>query len=409
MSKNLKKKDMFDALYISYDGLIEPLGQAQVIPYIKGLSGKGIKLIVLSFEKENLSAKDEVNKIKESLLLLGVKWIQLKYHKKPLVISTLFDIFCGIILGIFIVKKYCIKIIHCRSYVTTLIGICIQELLKIKIIFDMRGFWAEERVEAGIWRKNSCLYKIAKYFEKLFLLRADHIVTLTQKAKEEIISFEYLKNKRIDISNIPTCVDTNKFYYKNKNEQKKELNKKVIIVYSGSLSTWNMTDGMVDFIKTANEIFPDIKFMILSNEKDVAKILLNYKMSEGLYSCHNVPHDQIPEFLNKANAGLAFYKPGYSRMACCPTKLGEYLSCGIPVIINKSIGDCDDIIHEERVGVVLKEFNEEEYRKAAIKLMELLTRDNDLRKRCHLVANKYFSLSDGINNYFKIYNRFLLK
>ena len=40
-------------LYISYDGMTDPLGQSQVIPYLQGLTGKGYHFSLVSFEKKN--------------------------------------------------------------------------------------------------------------------------------------------------------------------------------------------------------------------------------------------------------------------------------------------------------------------------------------------------------------------
>ena len=38
-------------LYISYDGITDPLGQSQILPYISELSRKGLKFHLISFEK----------------------------------------------------------------------------------------------------------------------------------------------------------------------------------------------------------------------------------------------------------------------------------------------------------------------------------------------------------------------
>jgi len=42
-------------LYISYNGMLDPLGQSQVIPYLKELSRAGVSLTLLSFEGAELT------------------------------------------------------------------------------------------------------------------------------------------------------------------------------------------------------------------------------------------------------------------------------------------------------------------------------------------------------------------
>ena len=39
-------------LFISYDGMTDPLGQSQVIPYLQGLSKHGYEIFLLSCEKK---------------------------------------------------------------------------------------------------------------------------------------------------------------------------------------------------------------------------------------------------------------------------------------------------------------------------------------------------------------------
>ena len=55
---------MASVLYISYDGLMEPLGQSQVLRYLEGLS-LNHKIWIISFEKEgDLSDYDKLKSLK---------------------------------------------------------------------------------------------------------------------------------------------------------------------------------------------------------------------------------------------------------------------------------------------------------------------------------------------------------
>ena len=46
------KKKKFHHLFITYDGLLDPLGQSQIIPYLKSIAKSEIKIKVISFEKK---------------------------------------------------------------------------------------------------------------------------------------------------------------------------------------------------------------------------------------------------------------------------------------------------------------------------------------------------------------------
>ena len=38
-------------LFISYNGMLDPLGQSQVIPYLRELARAGVRFTLLSFER----------------------------------------------------------------------------------------------------------------------------------------------------------------------------------------------------------------------------------------------------------------------------------------------------------------------------------------------------------------------
>jgi len=408
MGENLRN---YKILYISHDGLLDPLGKSQIIPYLKGLSEKGAKFVVLSFErKSSMRNRNDIKKLKSQLAYFGITWKWLYYHKSPRLVATSFDIFCGWLYSLWLMKRYRIKIVHVRSYVAAFIAFGLKKICRLKFIFDMRGFWPEERIEAGIWKKGGLLYRISKYFEKIFLHSADSIVSLTQVARNEIKEFSFLKNKILDITCIPTCVDLEIFRFNHKVkdlEMKRSLEGKFVFIYSGSLSTWYMPQQLLAFFAVATTSIPQAHLLVLTKEEELfMKILKNSNLCEDRISVLSVNYELLPNYLSLGKAGLAFYKPGYSRKGCCPTKLGEYLACGLPVIINTGIGDAEQILKKERTGIIIKEFSEAEHKRANQELKELLL-DNQLSTRCRNVAEKYFGLDEGIRRYYAIYQRLL--
>ncbi len=404
---------MFEVLYVSYDGILEPLGSSQIIPYLKGLSKKGVKYSMLSYEKQaDLSRYGDVLKLEKELASHGIKWKRLKYHKSPPVISTFFDVLYGCIVSFWLIKKNRIKIIHARSYVASLIALILKKVCKVRFIFDMRGFWADERVEGGIWKSGSLLYRTAKYFERKFLWNSDGIISLTYAGKAEIENFSSLNKHRVNINVIPTCVDLTKFNLEGGSTlipiNAHNINNKFVLIYIGSISTWYMPYEMIDYFYAVQKYIEGAHFLVLTKEKILFEdILKTKKFNSSTISILNAGHELISSYLLLGKVGIAFYKPGYSRKACCPTKFGEYLACGLPVIINSGIGDCDDIILKERVGVIINEFSLKEYERAIIELMKLLDEGDALKKRCRETAEKYFSLEMGVERYRDIYSKLL--
>ncbi len=151
-------------LYITYDGVLEPLGQSQVLRYLEILSVDH-KVFLISFEKaDDWKAAENQRTLIPNIKNSNIHWTPLRYHKHPSAIATAFDILQGIIIGTWICLRYQILIVHARSYVSSVMALFLKKIFGLKFIFDMRGFWADERIDGGIWLKKNKIYFVQKCF-----------------------------------------------------------------------------------------------------------------------------------------------------------------------------------------------------------------------------------------------------
>ena len=74
-----------------------------------------------------------------------------------------------------------------------MIGLYVKNKTGAKFIFDMRGFWPDERVDGGVWARDSLPYKYFKGVERKLFLGADHVVSLTHSGAVEFSKFDYLQ------------------------------------------------------------------------------------------------------------------------------------------------------------------------------------------------------------------------
>jgi glycosyltransferase involved in cell wall biosynthesis len=119
-----------------------------------------------------------------------------------------------------------------------------------------------------------------------------------------------------------------------------------------------------------------------------------------------VRFEEMPRYLRIADAGIFFINP-YKKFGSSPIKLGEFLACGVPVVINPGVGDTEEIVRENRVGVVVRDFDEARYERGANELLALRGEGDGLKARCRDTARRYLSLEDGANKYYEIYKKIL--
>ncbi|QSE98450.1 glycosyltransferase [Fulvivirga lutea] len=398
-------------LYLSYDGMTDPLGQSQVLPYLVGLSNKGFKFSLLSFEKKVNSDNEKI--INEIINTVDISWFPQSYSKRPPVLSTIWDIIKMYNASKRILKKNPYVIVHCRSYVAALVGLKLKKKFGIKFVFDMRGFWVDERVEGGIWKLSNPFYKLIYRFfkekESYFFNDSDYIISLTQAGKEEIISNYLSKNVPIEV--IPCCVNSDLFDYKTVNHNRqiglqstlKLDTDNFIISYLGSIGTWYMLDEMLEFFKELLNKKPNAIFLFITADNP---LIIERKASElginkNQIRITKVTRKEVPDYLALSDVALFFIKPVYSKIASSPTKLAEIMAMGIPIICNDNVGDIKSIVNDE-VGYVINQFTKSEYQNAIRKIPRLMQKDK-LKIRNQSI--RQFNLDRGIDKYANAYNK----
>lgn len=410
------------ALYICYFGLLEPLVQTQVLPYLREVRKDGISFSLITFESnpEQKWTKESIEATRKTLADEGIEWTFLKYHSQPKVLSTLVDILCGSLAVWQSIRRKKVDIIHSRVHIPAVMAAIARKFTtgkRPKHIFDIRGFFPEEYTDAGLWKKNGLLYKGAKSVERWLLGEADGFVALTEKARE--ILFPESKNDGFDklgrpVQVIPCCVDMSKFSIIDSATriQYREMlgcGKKRVVVYVGSFGGWYLTDQLFDFFSTARDLDPETFVLILTqrNKQNVIENLQTRGVKDTDFLVESVSPAEVPAYLSAADIAVSFIKPCYSKLASSPTKIAEYLACGLPFISNGGIGDIDELIRAKKVGVLIDDFDHESYLKA-LKKMGILLTDASLAKRCRKTAEEEFDLSNiGGRKYRSLYQQLL--
>lgn len=390
-------------LYISYDGMLEPLGQSQVLAYLKKLAAER-PIHLISFEKaEDWESIKQRSLIQQDIANSGIHWHPLRYHKHPSSIATAWDILQGCMVGVWVALRYRCKIVHARSYVAAVMALVVKRLTGAKFIFDMRGFWADERVDGGIWPANSKMYRISKYFERQFLLHADHVVSLTHAAVRVMKQFPYLKETTTSFSVIPTCADLAKFTPAESTARERR-ERPFTLGYVGSAGTWYLFGQVCQAMVALLKINPQAQFLLVNKGEHelIREELANAGIPAESFSIITANHSEVPHLINQMDAGIFFIKPAYSKQASAPTKLAEFLGCGVPCLSNSGVGDMAEVLESEGVGISISNFQEDTLENALAKLIKLVANPHT-ESLCVSAAHKHFSLDEGVRRYSQIY------
>ena len=385
---------MAKVLYLAYDGMLDPLGQSQVLPYLKGLSKTGHRIDILSFEKrEKLADTVSVSGLRGDLEAAGIGWVPLIYHKRLSALATLWDNTRAVAKGWRMARRA--DFLHLRSYALGPASLVLSKLGRHPLLFDMRGLWVQERIDGGIWAAGSWLVEPARHIERRLLRRAERVVTLTEASVEQVEEIGGIDAEKIKV--IPTCVDLDRFRVSARQAGRSRLE----FCYHGSLGTWYDTERLVKFIKAIRSVGHNFTAFVNDPLDESACRVL-----EAGASVESVDYVDMPFLLESMDASVFFIRATPSKIASMPTKLGESLAVGLPVLTGSGVGDVDEILKGNQVGVVMDGQGEVEMREALNELVEMI-QEPHIRARCRRVAERYFSLDQGVDAYDQLYREIL--
>ncbi len=380
--------------YFSYDGILEPLGNSQVLSYLLRLS-KEFDIVLFSFEKEfDLKDLNRLEYFEKICFNNNIKWYKSSFSQTGILkFFNPFKYFIFLFWNFFSISQT----IHARSFIPAL-GAYMISFIKIdcKYIYDMRGYWIEEKVDTNILSRKHILYKFLTFLDNKILFKSSHIFTLSNVSSNFLCHKLDISSSRI--STIYTCTDVDKFRISEKKGSA------ICFGYVGTTVGWYMFDKTLDFISTAFELIPGSTFKLVTrdNEKSIINQLVKKNIDISRVIIKTSDFENIQNEYADINIAVFFISPSFSKSASMPTKFGEFLAAGIPCVVNDQIGDMANIIYDfPYCGFVVDEFSVNSYH---FVIKNLLSSSIDSQS-CRKIAISKFGLDLGVQFYSNVYKK----
>lgn len=391
---------MTPTLYLTRNGLLEPLGQSQVLAYLRGLS-RDYRITLITYEKdEDRTDAARMAAMRAECERFGIRWLPQRFRPRPKVIAPALSMLRMVWLLRREVRGQGARLIHARSYIPAAVAMIVSRLTGVPFIFDMRALWPEELITAGRLRRGSLLHRAIVAAERACLRRAGAVVSLTHAAVDHLNRVFPVDMAGQRVAVIPTCADLDRFV-----PGALKPSGRVIGCLGTVLSGWFRLDWLASFLAVAAERDPDAVFELTTRD-DPARVRAaldpDGRLGERLRIAPSAPED-VHRVLQGQTASVMFFTDGLSKLGSSPTRMAEILGCGLPVVANDGVGDVARIIRDYRVGVLAQGPDPQAMAKAWAELLALLT-DPDLASRCRKAAEDVFSLGAGTASYARLYH-----
>ena len=372
------KVSKFDITYLSVDSIQEGVGSSQITPLILGLAERGKSVCLITFEK--IKPSDE---LVELFRRAGVKWIAKDFGKPGAVggLQRLNELRRSVPQS---------SVLHGRSDVATVSALLSG--VKAPVLWDVRSLWSDQRLLIGTAGWNKSTARAARVLENFAASKSAAMTTLTA-AVVPILENRHKKIPKIR-EVIPTCVQTSKFL------PSPMPSGQITCLLSGTFNNYYDLDRTRQIL---DEIRKTVNLRVIwarAGESPTGRL----GVGEDLIV--SATHSEMPKIISDSHFGIAIckFENQVSLAAAVPTKIGEFLASGRPVIVSEGIGDLDQMISSTQTGVIVE--NNDTLQNVTREIIKLVN-DANTPARCRELALKHFDMGNSIDRYSEIYNRML--
>jgi glycosyltransferase involved in cell wall biosynthesis len=397
------------ALYLSHTGMTEPLARSQVLPYVAGLARAGWRIDIVGFEPA-AAPLDEIEGLSDQLARAGIRytWGRRSAAHDPL--TKLREGALTLARAAARATTGRPRIVHARSYLAAAAAHLLTAALPgARFIFDCRGLLGDEYVDIGHWSRHSARYRVLKHAERRLFARADAVVTLTDRLRRWLRE-RNMVGDRAPIEVIPCCVDLQQFRASPADRAwartRMGAGDRLVVAYSGSLGPWYCEEEMAQLFARVRQARPALFCVLTRADATPLRAALRAAgVPDADVLVTASPPTEVSRWLAGADAALALVRPCFSKIASSPVKVGEYLAMGLPVVVNRGIGDQDALIEQCPAIVDAGHLDTPSLARAADALAVRVD-DPQLHRAARRVAEEQLCLERvGVARYARLYER----
>jgi glycosyltransferase involved in cell wall biosynthesis len=403
----MKRENGMTIGYVVFDeDLSSPLIQSQVIDVIteiKRQAGERFSIVLIWFCPIKIYfRRSQVRHFRQYLdsqhirlvvvpiLYLG-RWFAARLVQIPLIYQTTVAI-------LILSRRLGIKLFHVRSYPGTLPFCLLKRFTRdIRFIVDTRSDFVKENTLKS-WKNAPLTRRYWTKKEKEIYQMADGIVAISEQFYLDKLRGFHAKSYVIPNNVRLMNVDGNTpSYRKILRNQMGIAQDSVVFSYSGSLGNgWNKIETYAALVRNLATLPFSYHILILSPQyKEVSGVFDRFGIERTLYTAISVEHSELPKYLSIADFGLQLMMHVDTRIG---VKVVEYLSVGLPVIVNRNVLGAAEFVKRHRVGIVIDGTAVD-----GSAVSEILSNYGAISRRCRQVASDNFSTENIAKKYVLMY------
>ncbi|MSP56760.1 MAG: hypothetical protein EXR69_14335 [Myxococcales bacterium] len=409
---------MSRVLFVSANGILEPLGHSQIVRVVEALSRRGLKYDILSQERDaDLTRTEHVQRLEAQLALAGVRWYRCRYEPGgPKAAARNTWVLTKATLERTRSGEY--ELVHARAFLAGVPARIARLATGVPYLYDARAYWLDEKLDDGRWfpaGQGSPAERLARRIERQVFADAAGIVTLTELQAQDIRAGTLGPPGGRPLACIPTCADFDMFALPGARTAgarpewthvpisvRERLQGGPVIGFIGSINRSYFSEESASLAARLLRRWPNA--MILATSPQV-------KEYHELFARHDIPPDRavvgrvehwaMPEWLSLVSWGMLLIDPTPAKRASVPTKLAEFFAAGVRPIQYGCNSEISEWVARAGTGVVLEGVDARTLDDAADRIAATPDEAGAL-ERGRSIAEPHFSLASGVERYARI-------
>jgi glycosyltransferase involved in cell wall biosynthesis len=405
-----------DLLYLTNDGLLEPLIFSQVVRVLEALAARGWRYRVVSLEKsKDLSDERRVRELRLRLDASRIGWTFARFEdrRSPTAALTNANFLLSSAYGL--ASRGAVRGIHARGYLPGVAALAATTSTGLPWVFDARGYWVDERIEEGRWFTSPISVGAARGIEHQLYAKSSAVITLTELHAQDVR--QQFGGSRADrpVQCITTLADFSDFRPRGIPELSllpawvvERLEGLNVLAIIGSINRSYLVDETVELARRAVCMSPQTHLLILTAQREeYARRLEAAQFPLGRFTIERSAHVAMPVWLSLVNwCPLLLQPASRAKRASMPTKLAELLASGVRPIQYGCNQEVEQWVRVSGAGFVMTGVDENSIVRAAERIVAGPTRQqsreiSEVRSR----VEEHFSLASGVLKYEEVLQR----
>ncbi len=396
---------MTPIVYVTADGILQPLGHSQVVRVVERLAQRGYRYTIVSLERRaDLAREGARERLLRQLGDAGVQWEHATFAEGGGPARAAANLARLTAVTARAAMRSGARLVHARAYHGALVGLTLAQTSAVRYLFDTRSYWFDERGEAGQW--GPAAYRAAGHVERALFRGAAGAVALTHLQAEDLRGGRFGPWGSRAVTTIPTCADFDEFRSREEIAIAPALtafaDDGLLVGFVGSVNASYRIDRAMELARRVLDLRSDARVVALTSDVDGHRRLFDqHGIPRDRTLVVSVSHRDMPRWVPRLDWGALILKTSPSKRASMPTKLAEFFAAGVRPIHHGCNEEVADWVHRAGSGISLDDLSDDAL-DAAARTIATAPRDVAALSRARAVAEPHFSLASGVERYARI-------